>query len=250
MIVDFRGERRRLGLTLRDVSRKTGIPVDVLAALEEAVGIEGTPGSTVHDYRRKYLEFLGLDDDLGDVPEPPVAGGGVGTEPTEPTTPQTGPWGLGPIPIWRTVAGGAALVLLALLALWVAATLVDREEPALATAPAEVEVAGPADETPAEPPVAAIPPPEEKDVAVVADGPGRVDVRAIEPTRVVVQVDGAVLQDSVLAKGTVRFEGHREVAVYVADLTRVEVKLDGIRVRPLGNLTRTRRLVFIADGVE
>ncbi|MBN1336143.1 MAG: helix-turn-helix domain-containing protein [Deltaproteobacteria bacterium] len=245
MILDLRGERRRLGLTLRDVSRKTGIPVDVLAALEEETGLEGAPGGSVHGYRKTYLEFLGLDDDLADLPEPPIAGGGVGAEPTETTTPQTGPWGLGPIPVVRTVLAGVAVVVLILLVLWVAATVLG-SEPILSGTPVEIEVAEPVDEPPAAQAVAEDPEPQ----GPLSTGPRRVEVRAIEPTRVVVEVDGARVQDSILTRGTVRFEGQQEVSVYAPDLTRVEVRLDGIRVRPLGNLTRPRRLVFVNDLEE
>lgn len=110
-----------------------------------------------------------------------------------------------------------------------------------------------------------VPPPEEAapEAApeVAADLPEAVQeaglrIAAIEPVGLKVEADGQVLYQGVLCAGpppdcaqsTVSFATARSLSVEVADLTRVRVIYNGARVEPLGNLSASRRLVFIDDS--
>ena len=73
-------------------------------------------------------------------------------------------------------------------------------------------------------------------------------VRAIEPSKITVEVDGVLVHDGVLpARQSLQFEAERELGLYVPDLTRVKIRYNGEVLRPLGNLSAGRRLVFIDD---
>jgi hypothetical protein len=119
---------------------------------------------------------------------------------------------------------GVALAVVVLLGLRVASELLDR--------PAADEVATQAG------PVAA-----DAEPAVHS-----LSIRAIEPSKLRAVVDGEVVHDGVLvARRTLQLDAKRELVVEIPDLTRVKMRYNGQALRPLGNLSAGRRLVFIDD---
>lgn len=133
----------------------------------------------------------------------------------------------------RGVGAAAAMVTITLLLMQIAHRLLDQPpepEPAVAEAPA----------TP--------------DLPEAVEEPG-LRIAAIEPVGLKVAADGQVVYQGVLCAGpppgcpesTLSFATARELSVEVADLTRVRVIYNGSRVEPLGNLSASRRLVFIDD---
>ena len=81
-------------------------------------------------------------------------------------------------------------------------------------------------------------------------------ISAVEPVKVRVEIDGVERYDAVLCASldttceerVLKFPLAAEMAVEVADLTRLRVSYNGARVEPLGNLSASRRLVFIDDA--
>jgi hypothetical protein len=89
------------------------------------------------------------------------------------------------------------------------------------------------------------------------DGPlepqgGVVELRATDPIRVRVEVDGDEAFSGVMCRGNnpckQSFGPAREIAVEMADLERAQVSYNGRRVKPLGTLDEPRTLVFIDDS--
>ena len=89
------------------------------------------------------------------------------------------------------------------------------------------------------------------------DGPvelsgGVVELRATDPIRVRVEVDGEQAFAGVMCRGNnpckQTFGPAREIAVELADLERAQVRYNGRRVKPLGTLDEPRTLVFIDDS--
>lgn len=121
-------------------------------------------------------------------------------------------------------------------------------DPAPAADPAAEPAAVPAGD-PAADPAAADPLP---DGVVLGEGqvgplPGmRVHLRAHEPVKVAVELDGSTVFSGTLQPGEGHdFHGEERIALDVADLTRLAIHYDGQRVDPLGNLAQPRRLVFL-----
>ncbi len=127
----------------------------------------------------------------------------------------------------RTGVGAFAIVVIAVLALQVASRLLEPEE-----------LAGPELEAEAEP----------------ATPDGGVRIRANEPVRVHVQVDGETTFRGTLCNGqpepgcSFDVPPAGEIAVELSDLTRAQVSYNGRRIEPLGNLSAPRRLVFVDDA--
>lgn len=209
---DLQRERERLGLSREEVAAQTRIPLKYVIALEDAEDTGKNPPPFLFGYRRQYEGFL---DTLGDGEVPAAAAGPapyVRAEPAEEVEPEEAPR---PFPVARLVLGGFLVTLALVLAVKIGSTLLER---------------GPAG--PAEPEF-----PIQK-----------VDLRAIEPTRVTVIADGVTLFSGTLEPGATRtFEGRERLSVDTSDLTRLTVRHDGARIEPLGNLTYGRRLVFIQE---
>ncbi len=127
----------------------------------------------------------------------------------------------------RTAVGAAAIVLIALLALKVASRLLEPDELAEPGAELVVEPASP---------------------------DAGVRIRAHEPVRVHVQVDGETSFRGTLCNGQgdhgcgFDVPAAKEIAVELSDLTRAQVSYNGRRIEPLGNLSAPRRLVFVDDA--
>ncbi len=212
---DLRGERELRGVTLRHVARATGIPIDILASLEAEPEAQLRPGSTIARWRAQYAAYL-RQQPL--VQQAAVVGGSG--EPTETTAALTAGLLRTPMSMGRALAMGVAVAVLVVLGLWVAASVVDRAGPEQAV------------QTPAEPETYA----------------HELAIRALEPSRLRIEVDGELVQDGVLpVRGKLDFKGQREIAVEVPDLTRVRISYNGQALRPLGNLSAGRRLVFIQE---
>jgi hypothetical protein len=119
----------------------------------------------------------------------------------------------------RALALGVLVAVAVALALQVASLLVDRDQPVV---------------------------PEE--VAATEPVAHHLSIRAIEPTHLHVEADGAVVQDGVLpARGSLVFEARERLVVEIPDLTGVRMRYNERALTPLGNLSTGRRLVFIDD---
>lgn len=81
---------------------------------------------------------------------------------------------------------------------------------------------------------------------------GVVELRATDPIRVRVEVDGEAAFSGVMCRGNnpckQSFGPAKEIAVEMADLERAQVRYNGTRVKPLGTLDEPRTLVFIDDS--
>lgn len=81
---------------------------------------------------------------------------------------------------------------------------------------------------------------------------GVVELRATDPIRVRVEVDGDEVFAGVMCRGNnpckQSFGPAKEIAVEMADLERAQVSYNGRRVKPLGTLDEPRTLVFIDDS--
>lgn len=211
---DLRRERERLGLSREEVAAQTRIPLRYLVALEEGETGGLPAGPFLYGYRKQYETFLNLDDESLTAEDAATDSGlrpvlRPEEEPEAPAPART-------VPVGRLVGGGFILTLAVALALKVGTLLVER--------------------VPAAPTAADLP-------------TQRVEVRAIEPTKVTVKADGETLFSGTLQPGAAQtFEGRQRLEVEAADLTRVTVRHNGDRIEPLGSLTRGRRLVFIQDG--
>ena len=217
-IQDLRHEREVRSLSLRQVSEATGIPMDILASLEAEPGAVLRPGSTIARWREEYERYLGRQP----VPRPaPLPDGAPGEhrERTETTALLSGAAFRSPQGLWRAMALGALAAVLVAVSVRAASLLLERSQ---ATAPE----------------------------AAVATEPAvhHLSVRAVEPTRLWVEADGAVVQDGVLpARTSLEFEARERLVVQIPDLTRVRMRYNERALTPLGNLSAGRRLVFIDD---
>ncbi|MCK6525954.1 hypothetical protein L6R49_31510, partial [Myxococcota bacterium] len=152
-------------------------------------------------------------------------------------------------------AAAAAMVIITLLLMQIIHRITDApaeapEEQAAAEGaepPAPAEEGAP--EAVAEAPAAPAPPP-------VPEAESGLRISAVEPVKVRVEIDGVERYDAVLCASldttceerVLKFPLAAEMAVEVADLTRLRVSYNGARVEPLGNLSASRRLVFIDDA--
>ena len=212
---DLRGERELRDLSLSQAAEATGIPVDIIASLEAEPEATLRPGSTIARWRERYVSFLQQRPAVRPPPQQPESP----PEPTETTSIVTGASLRTPVGLARALGLGVAVAVLVLLGLRVASELLERS-PAV----------------------------DEQVQAEPAAGVHELSVRAIEPSRVTVEVDGELVHDGLLpARQSLRFEAQRELALYVPDLTRVKIRYNGEVLRPLGNLSAGRRLVFIDD---
>jgi len=222
---NLRGEREQRGLTLGIVADATRIPVDILASLEAEPDAQLRPGSTIARWREQYVAYLQqrpvVFDHLVDASEAP--------EPTE-TTVVTGSPLRTPVGLARALGLGVAVAVVVLLGLKVTSEILDSQ----ASDPSEQAAADGADAAdPAEQAVPAV---------------HSVSVRAIEPSRMRAVVDGEVVHDGiVLGRRSIQLEAQHELSVELPDLTRVKIRYNGQALRPLGNLSAGRRLVFIDD---
>lgn len=207
----LRRERERRGVTLREVSRQTGIPTDILDALEAEERPDLVPGGFAARSLETYCRFLGVDPATLAPPRRPAPV----EEAVEPTV--TDPTGDRRLPVVRLVVSGIALVAIAGLFLWVIALLVD--------------------------------PPKGEEAAEAEPPPGHeLVLRAIEPTRARVEVDGEkTFEGALLPAAPASFRSRTRISVYVPDLTHVRIVYDGREVQALGNLSSPRTLVFIDD---
>ncbi len=213
---DIRREREERGLTLRQAADATGIPIDILASLEAEADAQLRPGSTIARWRKKYVAYL-QEQALEPSPAPFVPEvDDDPPEPTETTTILSGPF-KGPMPLLRALVGGSVLALAVVMGLWLAAGLLEPEQQVEQAASAKAAV-------------------------------HKVSIRAIEPTSLRVEADGKELHDAVLhPRRPLSFEAHEVLALDIPDLTRVRIRYNGAILRPVGNLSAGRRLVFIDD---
>jgi transcriptional regulator with XRE-family HTH domain len=124
------------------------------------------------------------------------------------------------LPLARLVAGGFAATVLLVVVLRVGASVVDWVE------------------RPAAP---------EQATAAAHPGSQVVGVRAVDTTKITVRVDGGLAETVALAPGENRVvRGDQRVEIDAQDLTRVVVTYNGEHIEPLGNISRGRRLVFVA----
>ncbi len=220
---DLRGEREQRGLSLGEVASATRIPLDILASLEAEPDAQLRPGSTIARWREQYVSFLQqrpvVSDHLAEASE-----SAEGTE----TTVVTGSPLRTPVGMARALAMGVAVAVVVLLGLKVISELWDSS------------AADGADVAPAS---------EEQAAAPEAEPAAhRLVVRAIEPSRMRAVADGEVIHDGVLLpRKSVAVEARRELSVELPDLTRVKIRYNDQALRPLGNLSAGRRLVFIDD---
>jgi hypothetical protein len=210
---DLRAQRELRGLTLRQVAEATGISADILHHLEEAPNAELVQGSNIARKRERYVAYL-------QQRPAPLEPSEDYDEPTETTT--TGTQTLrSPVGLARALGLGVALAVVVLLGLRVASELwdagADAEHPAAAA-------------------------------EALAPAAHALSVRAIEPTRIRAVTDGEIAHDGLLVAGrSLQLEARRELVLEVPDLTRVRIRYNGQALRPLGNLSAGRRLVFIDD---
>jgi hypothetical protein len=224
---DLRGERVARGLSLEKAAEATRIPLDILASLEAEPDAQLRPGSTIARWREQYVSFLQLRPVIADpIPEP-----GQSEEHTE-TTMVTGSGLRTPVGMVRALGMGVAVAVVVLLGATVTNELLREGEPPAVESPgASGGEAGQAA------PVADEKPPAHSLL-----------VRAIEPCRMLAIADGEVVHDGVIiARRSVTVEAERELSVELPDLTRVRMRYNGQALRPLGNLSAGRRLVFIDD---
>jgi len=222
---NLRGEREQRCLTLSTVADATRIPVDILASLEAEPDAQLRPGSTIARWREQYVAYLQqrpvVSDHLVDASESP--------EPTE-TTVVTGSALRTPVGLARALGLGVAVAVVVLLGLKVTSEVLESQ----ASDPSGQVTADGADAAEA----------AEKAIPAVHS----VTVRAIEPSRMRAMVDGEVVHDGiVLGRRSIQLEAQRELSVELPDLTRVKIRYNGQALRPLGNLSAGRRLVFIDD---
>lgn len=149
----------------------------------------------------------------------------------------------------RVFAAAAAMVIITLLLMQIIHRVTDApaETPETPEAVAEGEAppVEPVAELPAAPPAPLVP-----------DSESGLRISAVEPVKVRVEIDGVERYDAVLCASldttceerVLKFPLAAEMAVEVADLTRLRVSYNGARVEPLGNLSASRRLVFIDDA--
>lgn len=210
---DLQRERERLGLSREEVAAQTRIPVRYIGALEEALDAGKSPPPFLFGYRRQYESFL---DSLGDGSlSSPEAGPAAYVRAEAP--PELPPEEEAPrsFPVARLVVGGFLVTLMLVLLSKLSLTLVDGPAPAAEDALLPVQ---------------------------------KVELRAVEPTRVTVIADGETLFTGLIEPGAARtFEGRERLVVDTSDLTRLTVRHEGLRIEPLGNLTYGRRLVFIQE---
>lgn len=213
---DLMRERERLGLSRAFVASSTRIPLRYVVALEEAEDAGKNPPPFLFGYRRQYEAFL---DSLGDGAARQGATAASAPAPyVRPEEPAPAPEAKR-VPVARLVLGGFVATLTLVLGIKVGSALLARAPEA--TPEAEAESAVPVQ---------------------------KVELRAVEPTRVSVVADGSTLFSGVLEPGVTRaFEGRERLEVDASDLTRLTVRHNGERIEPLGNLTYGRRLVFIQE---
>lgn len=153
---------------------------------------------------------------MTELPRPKAGSGSRGPPPPAPLD-QGAP--LSAVRVLITVVIGATLIGLAMRVVGLA-----------------LEVAAVAEEAPAE-------------AAPVAVVDRSLRVRANEPVRTRVEVDGEEAWAGILRPGEpLELPTGARTVLEVSDLTRVEVLYNGRRVEPLGNVSSGRRLVFIDDG--
>lgn len=219
----LRRERERRGLTLDEVAERTCIPRRYLAALEEDDQEVLPPGPFLKGYRRQYLAFLNLpepaqDESAGVEPAPLPKDAPLSEDETTERIRED------PVPLVRLAVAGFAVTLTIVLALKIVSLVMDR--PAESTASAGLS------------------PPRVAPVAAE-----RIEVRALEDTRLRVVTDGRIAFDDVLSAGkTLTFSANDRLEVDPADLRTVVVHYNGERIDPLGNVSHPRRLVFIHDA--
>lgn len=210
---DLKRERERLGLSREEVAAQTRIPLRYVDALEEAQDAAANPPPFLFGYRRQYESFL---DSLSDGAVPSAESGPAPYVRAE-VPPEVEAEVEAPrrVPVARLVLGGFLATLIIALVGKLSVTLADRP----ATPPPEPEI------------------PVQK-----------LELRAIEPTKVTVEADGQTLFTGTLEPGAARtFEGRERISVDASDLTRLAVRHEGLRIEPLGNLSYGRRLVFIQE---
>lgn len=263
MSASLRELRQQRGLSQEAVSRECRIPLPFLQAIEEGDPSAVPEGPFFDAYRLRYLRYLGLEDEPRSRPRP-ILGPRASEEPDEAegTRTRTITRQYDSVPLLRLVVAGFLVTFAGILGLKLVSGLVDRRLPE--PRPGEVVLVpeGPA-ATVEEPAIAAVEAPpagkaEEKTKAAAAartllpprapGAPMRVNLRAIEPVQVRIELDGTTVYDGEMKMGeTHDFHGAREVAVDAADLTRLQVHLDGQRIDPLGSLSQRRRLVFLRE---
>lgn len=149
----------------------------------------------------------------------------------------------------RVFAAAAAMVIITLLLMQIIHRVTDAPAETPETPETMAEGAAPPVEPVAELPAAPAAP-------LVPDSESGLRISAVEPVKVRVEIDGVERYDAVLCASldttceerVLKFPLAAEMAVEVADLTRLRVSYNGARVEPLGNLSASRRLVFIDDA--
>jgi cytoskeletal protein RodZ len=275
-MLDLRRERERRGMSLEQASGRSRIPVRYLMALENGTAAQVGP---MRDWRQRYVTFLGLREaeaiPTEDRRGPEVAPAAEPEEEPSADPEHTSTTATIPrheeLPVGRLLMSGFVLTLLALLCLKLGALILDmsaenevtqavaeaaapRDAPATAAALVSTEVAapstGPVAAVPVtEAPVTEVPVTEVK--AALAKGFQQIRVRAVEPTRVQIKAGEVIKHRGLLEAGeAVDVESEETVILEIADLTQVVVHQNGARIEPLHNLSKGRRLVFLADGQD
>lgn len=218
----LRQARERRGLTLDEVAAGARVPRKYLIAME-ADDTEALPaGPFLRSYRRQVLTFLGEDPDAWEATHLRGAPGAAASPPP-PAEGEYAPTATIPksdeLPVARLVVFGFLLTLAIVLALRVGSQLVATDD--VEPEPVPIEA---------------------------AERPQTVRVRAVEPTRVMVETDNSYHHNGTLEGGeAVAVESLLPITVEVSDLTRVVIHHNGDRIEPLHNLSHPRRLVFIPE---
>lgn len=220
---DLRRERELLGMSREEVAAATRIPMRYVTALEEAEDAGKSPPPFLFGYRRQYESFL---DSLGEGAVGRSTSGPapyVRAEPEPEPEAEEAPRGL---PVARLILGGFLATLVLVLAVEIGGAVMDHAPEGAQTTPGQPVASEPKSDLPVQ----------------------KVELRAIEPTRVTVIADGQTLFSGVMDPGvTQTYEGHERMSVDASDLTKLTVRHDGSRIEPLGNLSFGRRLVFIQE---
>jgi cytoskeletal protein RodZ len=212
-MADLRTERERRGLSLREVSRVSQIPLQILVALEDGDTDRMAPEDLFH-YREKYERHLGIrpqasSSSQGTRAEPEIV------EPGESTRTLTVPIE-DEFPRLRLVIIGFLLTLATVMILQVGSMLVDRQS-----------------ESP-----------------ILSEGQ-ELSLRAVNAIKVRLHSESNPQPEQTLEAGeSTSLRSTETIIVEVENLTEVVIYYNGEMIHPLGDQEFPRRLVFVRDAEE
>ena len=212
-MADLRTERERRGLSLREVSRVSQIPLQILVALEDGETDRMEPEDLFH-YREKYERHLGIRPTQQGVQQEEAPTEFV--EFAEETRTHTIPIE-DDFPKLRLVIIGFLLTLATVMVLQVGSMLVDRQKEAAMVAPDEQEIS----------------------------------LRAINAMQIRLHTESEPQPAQRLGAGeSTSLRSSETIIVEVDKLTDVVIHYNGEMIQPLGDQEFPRRLVFIRDAEE